>query len=344
MMNRPNKRGAILILVLWALGFLSILALQLGMNLRQKIALWQRLEERRQLHYITDAGIQKAMAYLRYNVKNNQDYTAVNKVILSDNENEFAHIDMGKGFAQVSYSDIQEWETTEAKKFGVVDEESKLNINEAKPSDLKTLLIHAFAMGEETADELAKAIIDWRDHGHSELSGFYGSAYYENLKNPYTLKNADYEILDELLLIQGITKSRYQELLKYITIYGEGKVNINTAPAPVLLASGFSEELTKKILAARRGYDGREGTPDDYIFLKIYDFASELGQLVDLKKEDIEQIDQVNFAGRINTVSQFYFIQSTGYLLNKPQKKVIQCVFNVKDDKMEYYRERFNYY
>ena len=46
-MNRLNRHGAILILVLWAIGFLSVLALQMGMNIRQKMTLVQRLEERR---------------------------------------------------------------------------------------------------------------------------------------------------------------------------------------------------------------------------------------------------------------------------------------------------------
>ena len=102
---------------------------------------------------------------------------------------------------------------------------------------------------------------------------------------------------------------------------------------------GYDLELTKKILAARRGLDGQDGTMDDYIFQQIYDFGSELGAFVDLTREDLDQIDQINFAGKIGTTSQFYSIKSTGYLLNKPQKKVISCVFNVKDDKMEYYRE-----
>ncbi len=338
-MSHPKNQGAILILVLWALGFLSVLALQLGMNIRQKITLWQRLEERRQLHYIAEAGIQKAIALLRYNGQANKNYTAVSKVILSDNEGEFAHIDMRQGYAEVSSSNVQGWDAAATKRFGVVDEESKLNINKATPAELKILLRYAFSMDSPTADDLAKSIIDWRDHGHSELSGFYGSTYYESLRHPYTLKNADYEILDELLLVQGISKRFYQELIKYLTIYGEGAVNINTASAPVLLAVGFSEELTKKILAVRRGSDGLEGTLDDYIFFKSYDFGLELGQLVKLTQQDLDQIDQANFAGRINTVSRFYSIQSTGYLLNKRQKKVIQCVFNVKDDRMEYYRE-----
>ena len=338
-MNRLNRHGAILILVLWAIGFLSVLALQMGMNIRQKMTLVQRLEERRQLHYIANAGIQKAIVLLRQNVKVNENATAGGKVALGDHKQHFAHIPVGKGFAEVSYTGFDERSSEDIKKFGVVDEESKLNVNKAKPTELKILLQYAFAMGDEAADQLAKSIVDWRDHGDSELSGFYSGAYYGNLKDPYTIKNADYEVLDELLLVYGISKNRYQELLKYFTIYGSGRVDVNTASAPVLLAVGFSEELTKKILAARRGLDGQDGTMDDYIFQQIYDFGSELGAFVDLTREDLDQIDQINFAGKIGTTSQFYSIKSTGYLLNKPQKKVISCVFNVKDDKMEYYRE-----
>ena len=64
--------------------------------------------------------------------------------------------------------------------------------------------------------------------------------------------------MDELLLINGISRKDYDKLLPYVTVSKRRAnliVNVNRAEAPVLmsLADGISEETAKKVIQQRKG-------------------------------------------------------------------------------------------
>ena len=54
--------------------------------------------------------------------------------------------------------------------------------------------------------------------------------------------------LDEILLVKGMNKEIYDKLINFVTIYGDGAVNINTASKEVLEALGLADSLVDKIL------------------------------------------------------------------------------------------------
>ena len=54
-----------------------------------------------------------------------------------------------------------------------------------------------------------------------------------------------------LVLVEGLTKDIFDKFKDYITVYGTGKVNINTAPKEVLLALGLDEGLVGNIINYR---------------------------------------------------------------------------------------------
>ena len=141
-----------------------------------------------------------------------------------------------------------------------MDEESKINLNKTDQIVLTNLLIRVLALKEEEAGQLAAALLDWRQYGESEITGFFSEDYYSNLQYPYPKKSADYETLDEMLLVKGMTQQCYDKLINYVTIYGDGAVNINTASKDVLIALGLQESLVDKILSVRRGRDGLDAT------------------------------------------------------------------------------------
>ena len=58
--------------------------------------------------------------------------------------------------------------------------------------------------------------------------------------------------INEVLLVKGISKDRFLLFKDSITVYGTGKVNINTASKAVLVALGLDEELANLILRFRR--------------------------------------------------------------------------------------------
>jgi DNA uptake protein ComE-like DNA-binding protein len=79
--------------------------------------------------------------------------------------------------------------------FGIIDEAGKLNINTATSDQLMNL--------PDMTQDIADAIYDWRSTAGAAAGG--ESNYYQSLPDPYTEKNAPFETVEELNLVEGIT-------------------------------------------------------------------------------------------------------------------------------------------
>ena len=337
--TRASPKGAILIFALWALAFLSVIAAQLSVAVRQRITVLERLNARIELRYLAQSGARKAVSLLKSYAKDADFFFAgEGKQLRHNNPLQFSEIKFNAGKASVLYWDENNSQEP-VRKFGMTDEAAKLNINKAKSGQIDRLLVLGLKMNEEEAKQLAMALVDWRSPGDSELTGFYSDEYYANLQFPYRSKEADFETWDELLLVKGMNEGILKQMRRFFTIYGDGRININTVPRQVMASIGLTDDLAGKILAVRRGPDGVDSTADDYIFTKPYDVAGELGRIVDLKAEETEQIDAWNISGGLSVESRVYSIESEAVLDKSQEKKVILCVFNIKDDKIEYWRE-----
>jgi len=58
--------------------------------------------------------------------------------------------------------------------------------------------------------------------------------------------------INEVLLVEDMTKEKFLLFKDLVTVYGTGKININTANRAVFLALGLDEELTDAILRFRK--------------------------------------------------------------------------------------------
>ena len=172
--------------------------------------------------------------------------------------------------------------------------------------------------------------------GVSRFVGFYSDAYYENLEFPYEEKKRPYETLDELLLVRGMNETLYEALKDFLTIYGTGKVNINTASRPVLYALGLSMGAVNKILIARQGQDRQEATGDDYVF-EHFSQIEALVSLVNLTRQELREIDRVYGRQEIGFHSSYFNIPVTADY--RGETKRIECVYGRNDGKMVYWKE-----
>ncbi len=125
---------------------------------------------------------------------------------------------------------------------------------------------------QEDVDIIVDAIIDWRDADDNSTGNFAEteSGYYGSLDPSYESKNADFEYIEELLLLRGITPALYFGgdgigLKDIVTPYGSGgKININTAPPVILraLMTGASEDVytkwAEKMVAFRKNEENRD--------------------------------------------------------------------------------------
>lgn len=335
-----SRKGSVLIFAIWLTLFLSIFAVQIGLRVRQRAHFLSRLETRSQLSLMAESGIKKGISLIRADHKRSPGrFTPYSKYFRHNNPLHFRNIMTNAGEVNVSYTYVDQSLNGPRTNYGVVDEESKLNINTIDGTSLRNLFEIVLGQASSEAQDLADAIIDWREMGTVLPSGFYSDDYYGSLKHPYEPKNSSFETLDEILLLSPINRRIYDTVLRYVTIYGDGQININTASREVLLALGLDDKLVEKIISVRRGTDGLEFTTDDYIFDKTFDIASEIKNFVELTPREINQIDSLNNARRIKTTSNYYMIRSQALIRSKYHHEAL-CVFNLKDNSIEYYREK----
>ncbi|PIO90092.1 MAG: hypothetical protein COS82_11340 [Zetaproteobacteria bacterium CG06_land_8_20_14_3_00_59_53] len=90
----------------------------------------------------------------------------------------------------------------------------------------------------EIDPRLVDALVDWMD-ADKEPFGSGGAEESAYVNRPYQIKNAPLDSLNEVLLIQGFDIPMLEELRKVAIVrpsYGLTALNINTAPADVLLS------------------------------------------------------------------------------------------------------------
>ena len=323
--SRAKHKSSILILTLWSLCLLSVFAVYLGYGVRQKIILVQRLEERNKSRLIAEAGIKKAIAELK-----NQEETSYDS--LNDNRGNnaglFKKVGVGDGTFSVCYNYLNDEGFLETR-YGFIDEERKININTADQPVLERFFRICLDLDELTAQELAASIIDWRD-SDSELSIPLGSAEdrdYRNSRYPYEAKDDKFEILEEVLLVNGVTEEIFNNIKDCITIYGDGKININTASRNIFLSLGIESNVTDNILAYRGGEDGIAGTTDDNFFETTSNIVPKLSQFCHLNDSEISRFSNL-VENSLVTKSNNFAIRSVANLNQREHKKEIVCVVN----------------
>jgi len=66
-------------------------------------------------------------------------------------------------------------------------------------------------------------------------------AYYRGQRRPYRCPDRPVDTLDELLRVKAMTPEAHGRLRAVLTCYGDGQININTAPMPVIMC--LSEQM-----------------------------------------------------------------------------------------------------
>lgn len=113
---------------------------------------------------------------------------------------------------------------------------SALNLNEATEGMLRQFFSQGLGVDYAEADQLAQAIQDWRDEDEiPRLNGGERDEYIEEeaLVLP---PNRDFVDIDELRYVRGMTPELWVMAAPYLTLIGNGRINLNSAPEPVLLA------------------------------------------------------------------------------------------------------------
>jgi len=206
----------------------------------------------------------------------------------------------------------------------IEDELGKIPINKLVAGNgynqaVKELLIRLlgqpeFKLDQGKINEIVDSIKDWLDKDDEVTGSGAESNYYRSLAKPYSPKNGVLDCLDDLLMVKGITRTLFYgskdtpALRDYLTVYGEGMVNINTAPPLVLRALGKEVSLSfvEEMVAYRlqegvdlsradwfRNLPGAENVHFDYPFLGVksdYFTITSIGTLGKMRKRIVASV------------------------------------------------------
>ena len=147
----------------------------------------------------------------------------------------------------------------------IIDHTGKIPVNSVvKGKKHKALLtrflsLEEFGLDPEDVSNLVDAIKDWLDPDDDVTKFGAENGYYQSLENPYSCKNAALDSMEELLLVKGMTTELFYGTKEkpgisgYLTICGEGKININTADTLVLrsLSDQIDQEMVEEMVEYR---------------------------------------------------------------------------------------------
>jgi len=147
----------------------------------------------------------------------------------------------------------------------ITDEASKFNLNflvkngkgtkagsevDTRQKQLRLLFKHL-----EINPDLVDAIVDWIDTDSDPMPAGAEDETYRRFNPPYSAKNAPFDTLEELHMVKGITDDVYRKIAPYVTVYGDGKINVNTADKLILesldIGEGIDESVAGRLIENR---------------------------------------------------------------------------------------------
>jgi len=287
-----NSDGVVVILVLWVLMILTALAISLGKNAHIEMSLTKNALGKLKSKYIARGGVMYGLNQIALDsedtASNQEDtlyYCGIRKDDKVDVKELFNDKKLGDGSFTIAYKQKNSLKDKEEIYYGLSDEERRINLNELTPQNVNIFieLLKLLDVEEDVARTIAYSVIDWVDQDGNKSDYRYGAEndYYKDLKDHYLCKNRPLDVMEELLLVRGMTPGIFSKIRPYTTIFpisGNLMINFDTAPEIVLqaLARAFSEisrissedadGLAEKIVSYRQGQDGKSYTSDDEVF------------------------------------------------------------------------------
>lgn len=321
-----NNKSQILVVIIWVLLILTVLAIGIAHRVSFALRLSSLQNHGLQALYLAKSAVNLAVTEIKQSVStttsmkdsymNNQEL--FEKIYLGDENKE------GKNYAVVYYvavNDNQEIKNV----YGVLDQESQININKAS-KDVLLALFAEVAINE--ANDLVNNIRFWRGDQDVEKTD-YSDLGYENKALPFINKQ-------ELMLVKGMDEKIYDKISNYICVNDafDFKLNINTASKQVLkvifAAIGVSKTVFSDLVFNYRiGDDKVWGTRDDRLIDNFEDYLNSLSGLGINERETLKKIFMVK--------SNYFEIRAVGQYGRI--KKSIIVVYNRQNDKIIYYHE-----
>ncbi|MBI3324651.1 MAG: general secretion pathway protein GspK [Candidatus Omnitrophica bacterium] len=319
-----RARGSILVVVVWAIALLGMLAGSLGSQGVGALQLSMRMQRELRGSYVALAAVERAVSALEQDPTPGWDGLA--DTWASGNE-EFINQPVGEGWFSIEYPNPA---VANGRILGLIDEERFLNLNTAPVDVLQRLFRMTGRLRDDDARAVAEAIEDWRDADQDAQPHGAEGFYYLGLPDAYECKNGPFENAEELRLIRGVTPEAFGRTSPYVTVYGSGKVNLNTAPAEVLAALGLSPVGVAGLQYYRDGDDGIPGNSDDRAIDSIGSVATLLG--ANLTNEDLGVLRRLDQQHLLTVKSEEFRAEITAGQPDSSHTVHVRCVLSRTGD------------
>lgn len=226
---RRDERGVALLLVLWVTLLLAVMAAGFAASVRVEAVAALNARGEAEAHALAVAGFQQALAELF----EAWDYNALTE----DGQAALLRLAGGARRPDAGASPVVRRDgalTGGTFRYRLVDEERKINVNLANRAILIRLLEMVGVPPGSERDTIADSILDWIDEDPFHRLNGAEDEHYLRLTPPYRAKNGPLDSVEELRLIRGITPELYALLVPYLTVWGSGRINLNTASEAVL--------------------------------------------------------------------------------------------------------------
>jgi type II secretory pathway component PulK len=180
-----RAEGTVLIVTMWIMLVLAGLVIVLARSMRVEAVCAANYAAAQQASAVEQGAIQYVLASL----------DGLQGLTPSEADMPCQAVQVGYGafwILRPNFEDDREWA------YGVVGEAAKVDLNSAPAETLLRLT--------DMTDELAAAVVDWRDADSDLTPGGGESEYYLLLGDPYECKNAPLETVEELLLVKGCSR------------------------------------------------------------------------------------------------------------------------------------------
>ena len=149
-----------------------------------------------------------------------------------------------------------------------VDEGGKVSLNTADGPLLHTVLLN-LGYSEDVAATVADSVMDWRDEDDLHRLNGAEDQHYSSLPRPYRAKNADFDAIEELLLVRGVTREIFYGsaerggLREIFSVFNDAKsVNLRSIMSPAIAGlSGIGVAEAKDLTTLRA--DASQSVPEE---------------------------------------------------------------------------------
>lgn len=241
---RASDSGSVLIITVWVLFLLAMLAAAVGMQCARRLDAAERIRDRLTAYSAARAGVARAVAVLGLETN---AWDALTER-WADSPGDFRDVPCGD--AVYSVIRLGSNESAAATNYGAIDENARVDLNQAEEVVLRGLLMTAGELEERIAIAVASNL--WA------ATRVLGDGIKPVERRPFLCPQ-------DALAVEGMDEALFRRLEPHITVHGGRKININSASAVVLesimrrsspsagAVRDAAGSLTRKILQFREG-------------------------------------------------------------------------------------------